>query len=66
MEYQKIINLKHNTSNQSSKHRTKHWVEINDAWRVMYKTNGQIELNTTIKNQVYVMTVMHTYLLKGT
>ena len=48
MEYQKIMNLKHNTSNQSSKHRTKHWVEINDAWRVMYKTNGQIELNTTI------------------
>ena len=48
MEYQKIINLKHITSNQSSKHRAKHWVEINDAWRVMYKTNGQIELNTTI------------------
>ena len=30
MEYQKIINLLNNTSNQLSKFRTKNWVEIND------------------------------------
>ena len=30
MEYQKIINLLDNTSNQASKFRTKNWVEIND------------------------------------
>ena len=29
MEYQKIINLLDNTSNQLSKYRTKYWVEIN-------------------------------------
>ena len=30
MEYQKIINLLDNTSNQPTKFRTKNWVEIND------------------------------------
>ena len=30
MEYQKIINLLDNTSNQLSKLRTKDWTEIND------------------------------------
>ena len=29
MEYQKIINLLDNTSNQPSKFRTKNWVKIN-------------------------------------
>ena len=31
MEYQKIIHLLNNTSNQPSKFRTKNWVEINDG-----------------------------------
>ena len=30
MEYQKISNLIDDASNQPSKFRTKHWVEIND------------------------------------
>ena len=30
MEYQKIINLLDDTTNQPSKFRTRHWVEIND------------------------------------
>ena len=30
MEYQKIANLIDDTSNQSSKFKTKNWVEIND------------------------------------
>ena len=30
MEYQKIINLLENKSNQLSKFRTKNWIEINE------------------------------------
>ena len=30
MEYQKIINLLGNTSNQPYKFKTKNWIEIND------------------------------------
>ena len=30
MEYQKIIKLLENTSNQPSKFRTKNWVEVNE------------------------------------
>ena len=36
MEYQKIINLSENTPNQSSKLRTRNWVEINYESRVTY------------------------------
>ena len=31
MEYKKIINLLENTPNQSSKFKTKNWIEINDG-----------------------------------
>ena len=44
MEYQKIINLLDNTSNQPSTLRTKNWVEINDESRGTYNTNSQIKL----------------------
>ena len=38
MEYQKIINLLDNTPNQSTKFRTKIWVEINyDAYEMYNK-----------------------------
>ena len=40
MEYQKIINMFHNTTNQPTKFRTKNWVEINDDSRGTY--NGHI------------------------
>ena len=33
MQYQKIINLLDNASNQVSKFRTKNWIEINDQSR---------------------------------
>ena len=33
MQYQKIINLLENTSNQVSKFRTNNWIEINDQSR---------------------------------
>ena len=40
MEYQKIINLWDNASNQPSKFRTKNWVEINDESREAYNVNS--------------------------
>ena len=46
MEYQKIINLLGNTTNQTSKLRTKNLVEINDNSRGMYNANSQIKVKT--------------------
>ena len=46
MEYQKIRNLLDNTSNQSSKFRTKNWIEIIDESRGRYNGNSQIKFNT--------------------
>ena len=48
MEYQKIMNLLDNASNQPSKFRTKNWVEINDESRGGYNVNGQIKFKTTM------------------
>ena len=48
MEYQKIVNLIDNTSNQPSKFRTKNWVEINDGSRGGYNAASQIEFKTTM------------------
>ena len=48
MEYQKIINLLDNASNQPSKFRTKNWVEISDESRGTYNTNTRIESKTTM------------------
>ena len=48
MEYQKIINLLDNTPNQSSKFRTKNWVEINYDLRGTCNAISQIKLKTTI------------------
>ena len=47
MEYQKIINLLDNTPNQSTKFRTKNWVEINGDSRGMHNTNSQIKFKTS-------------------
>ena len=47
MEYQKIVNLLDNTSNQPSKYRTRNWVEINDNWRGTY-TNSDIKFKPTM------------------
>ena len=43
MEYQKIVNLLHNTS-----FRTKNWVEINDDARGAYSPNKQIRFKTSM------------------
>ena len=44
MKYQKIINLLDNAPNQSTKFRTKYWVEISDGSRGTYSTNSQIQI----------------------
>ena len=64
MEHQKIINLLDYTSNQFFKFRTKNWIEINDQSRGVSNTNSDIRFKTTMLNLVYVIIVMHTYLLK--
>ena len=48
MEYQKIINLLDNTSNQLSKFRTKSWIEINGQSRGVCNTNSDIRFKTTM------------------
>ena len=48
MEYQEIINLLDNTSNQQSKFRAKSRVEINDESRGTYSTNIQINFKITM------------------
>ena len=47
MQYQKIINLLDNTQNQTTKFRTKNWVEINDDSNGKYNTNSQIKFKTS-------------------
>ena len=49
MEYQKIANLiDDNTLNQSSKFRTRNWIEIYDESRGVYNVNSQIKFKTTM------------------
>ena len=48
MEYQKIINLLNNTSNQPSKFRIKNRIEINDQSRGVYNTNSNIRFETAM------------------
>ena len=40
VEYQEITNLLDNASNQTSKFRTRNWVEINDESRETYTGNS--------------------------
>ena len=66
MEYQKIINLLDNTSNQLSKFRTKSWIEINDQSRGVYNTNSDIRFKTTmLKSSLYYYSDAY-ILVKGT
>ena len=46
--YENKINLLDNTPNQSTKFRTKKWVEINDESRGTYDTNSQIRFKTSM------------------
>ena len=48
MEYQKIITLLDNASDQPSKFGTKNWIEINDDIRGAYSPNKQIRFKTAM------------------
>ena len=48
MECQKITNLLDDSSNKTSKFRTKNWVEINDESRGTYNHDKQIRFKTTM------------------
>ena len=48
MEYQKITNLLDDSSNKTSKFRTKTWVEINDESRGKYNDDKQVKFKTTM------------------
>ena len=48
MEYQKITNLLDDSSNKTSKFRTKNWVEINEESRGTYNDDKQIRFKTTM------------------
>ena len=48
MEYQKIVNLIDDASNQPFKFRTKNWIKINYESRTKYNVNSQIKFKTTI------------------
>ena len=49
MEYQKI-NLLDNTPNQTTKFRTKKWIEINDDSNGKYNTNSEIKFKTSMSS----------------
>ena len=67
MEYQKIISLLNNTSNQPSKFRTKKWVEISDQPpNRRYETGSDIKFKTTmLKSSLYDYSDAY-ILVKGT
>ena len=48
MEYQKVINMLENTSNQPSKFREKSWVEINDDSSGICSTGIQIKFKSSM------------------
>ena len=59
MEYQKIINVLENISNQPSRFKIENWIEINAHTTGTWNTNSGIRFSL-----FYVIIVMHTYLLK--
>ena len=65
MEYQKIVQLLENTSNQLSKFRTKNWTEINDQSRGTCNTKSDITFKITMLKSSLCDYRMHTYLLTG-
>ena len=64
MEYQNIANLLNDESNKPSKFRTRNWVEINDEARGTYSHINKLNLKRQCQDLVYVIIVMHIYLLK--
>ena len=54
MEYQKIINLLYDTTNQPCEFKTRNWVEINDESRGTHNVSNQIIFKTPmIRSSLY-------------
>ena len=65
MEYQRIINLLNDTTNESSKFKTRNWVEINDESQGTYNVSYQIKFKVSQwLGHTYVIIVMHTCILQ--
>ena len=64
MEYLEIIHLLDGTTNQPSKFRTRNQVKINEEARGTYNANSDIKFKTSMKRSIYVIIVIHTYMLK--
>ena len=62
MENQKMINLLGNTPNQPSKFRARNWVEMNRGERM--SPIMTLNLKSQWQDQVHVIIMMHTYMLK--
>ena len=59
MGYEKIINILDDTTNKSSKFRTRKWVEINDESKAKYD-NSNITFKTAMIRSTSRVVVMHT------
>ena len=66
MENPKFTNLHDTTSGSVPRCITKKWIEVPDQSGGSYITNKQIRFKTSCYNQIYVITVMHILLSKGT
>ena len=66
MEFQKIVNLLDTTSNNKDlrKYVTKKWIEVYDQSEKNYNPNKEIRIKHQCLDQIYVILVMHTLLLK--
>ena len=61
MEYQKIINLLHDITNQPSKFRTRNWIEINDELEEKYaNSNIRFKMQMRMSN---LFNFSHVYIL---
>ena len=63
MEYQKIINLLDDTTNQLSKFRTRYWVEVNHELKGKYD-NSNIRFKTSMVRSNLCDYSEHTYLFR--
>ena len=64
MKYQKITNLLNTEWNQTSKFRTRNWVDINDESRGEYSSDKLIRFKTAMLRSSLCDYSMYIYLLK--
>ena len=64
MEYQKTTNLLDDSSNKTTKFRTKNWVETNDESRGTYNDDKQIRFKTRMLKSSLCDYMMHKSLLR--